>query len=123
PKSTRLVAADRVFVGGVPGRLRCLDAKSGAVHWRRDLAADYLGRTRNAEGHDLWAPICGVAASPLADRDRVILPVGGELAGAFARFYRGTGRVLSEALTAPPRDSPPGFPVPAPGGAALRLAR
>ena len=68
PYSTPLVAGERLFTTGVTGRLQCLDKKTGKLLWTQMLWADHGGT------HLMY----GYAASPLAFRDLVILPVGGK---------------------------------------------
>lgn len=98
PQSTPTVDDDRVYALGVRGMFHCLDAATGRVLWKHDLAAEYWGVVKDAEGDDAWAPCCGSAASPLVDGERVILPVGGPKAGAITAFDRRTGQVVWKAL-------------------------
>lgn len=82
PYSTPLLVGDRVFTTGVAGRLQCLDRKTGKVLWAQDLWADH-GGTRTSYGY---------AASPIAFRDLVIVPVGGKNKATMA-FRQADGSV------------------------------
>jgi outer membrane protein assembly factor BamB len=67
PYSTPLIVGDRLFTTGVAGRLQCLDKKSGKVLWTQELLQTHRGSLM----------MYGYAASPIAFRDTVIVPVGG----------------------------------------------
>jgi outer membrane protein assembly factor BamB len=98
PKSTPTVDGDRVYMLGVEGKFHCFDAAGGRVRWSRDLAAEFWGVEKDSEGYDRWKTLCGAAASPLIDGDRVILPVGGKKAGAMTAFDKHTGKIVWKAL-------------------------
>jgi outer membrane protein assembly factor BamB len=68
PYSTPLIVGDRLFTTGVAGRLQSIDKKSGKVLWTQQLWLDHKG-TRTMYGY---------ASSPIAFRDTVIVPVGGQ---------------------------------------------
>jgi len=68
PNSTPLLANGRLVTVGFNGLAKCLDARSGKVLWSVDLFKDLHGTKLG------W----GYSCSPLAYRDVVILPVGGE---------------------------------------------
>ncbi len=74
PRSTPLVAGDRLVTVSVGGLLHCLDRKSGNPLWQHDLVKEYGGNV----------PTFGYAASPLLFEDRVIVAVGGEGKGVVA---------------------------------------
>src|SRR5271169_888109 len=74
PYSTPLIAGDRLFTTGVAGRLQSIDKKSGKVLWTQQLLLDHKG-TRLMYGY---------ASSPIAFRDTVIVPVGGQGRGVMA---------------------------------------
>ena len=72
PRSTPVVDGDRVFVFGVEGRLRAQAVDSGKVLWEVDT-------------HDRYGVVpfyFGAGASPLVERNLVIVPVGGSPAGS-----------------------------------------
>lgn len=98
PNSTATVDGDRVYMLGLGGMFHCLDVKTGRVLWKHDFAAEYWGVERDESGDDRWFPPCGTAASPLALENRVVVPVGGPKAGAFAAFDRRTGALAWKAL-------------------------
>lgn len=68
PHVTPLVVGDVIFTAGIRGRLLALDRATGRVLWRRELVEE-LGGTEMDRGY---------ASSPLAWRDLVIVPVGGQ---------------------------------------------
>ena len=67
PRAPPLVDGDRVYTFGVEGRLRCLDARVGALRWEIDTA----------ERFSVAQNFFGVGASPLVEGDLLIVPVGG----------------------------------------------
>jgi outer membrane protein assembly factor BamB len=67
PYSTPLIVGDRLFTTGVAGRLQCLNKKSGKVLWTQELLQTHHGSMM----------MYGYAASPIAFRDTIIVPVGG----------------------------------------------
>jgi outer membrane protein assembly factor BamB len=67
PRSTPVVNGGKVYVFDSRLLLTCLDAKSGAVVWRRDLVAEHSGRI----------PKWQSAASPVIDGDLVFVAGGG----------------------------------------------
>ena len=68
PLSTPLVVDHRVCAVGVTGLLHCIDLQRGTVLWKHDLIGE-LGGTNLYRGY---------SASPIAYRDTIILPVGGQ---------------------------------------------
>ena len=89
PRTTPLVAGQRVFTLGTMGNLACLNAKSGDVVWERDFKKDF----------GLKIPTWGVSANPLLDGQKLICVVGGEGTVAVA-FDKDTGKELWRALSA-----------------------
>lgn len=83
PYSTPLLIGDRLFTTGVAGRLQCLDKKTGKVLWTQMLWNDH-GGTRLMYGY---------AASPIAFKDTVIVPVGGKSKATMA-FKQTDGSVV-----------------------------
>lgn len=88
PHATPLITGSVVCTAGVTGLLQCLDRTTGEVRWRRELIQD-LGGTPVYRGY---------SSSPLAWRDLVIAPVGGEGRGLMA-FHRDDGREVWRAGT------------------------
>jgi outer membrane protein assembly factor BamB len=68
PYATPLVTGDRLFTAGVTGRLQAIEKKTGRLLWTQMLWDDH-GGTHLSYGY---------ASSPIAYRDRVIVPVGGK---------------------------------------------
>jgi len=69
PNATPLIIADRVVAIGISGRIRCLDLKTGALVWSRDLAESFGRKGREEE--------YGYSGSPLAHEGRIIVLAGG----------------------------------------------
>jgi outer membrane protein assembly factor BamB len=82
PHATPLIVGDRLFTTGVTGRLECLDKKTGKLLWTHGLWDEQRGSRLSY----------GYAASPLAYRDLVLLPVGG-MGQAMAAFRQSDGAV------------------------------
>ena len=66
-RSTPTVDGDRVYALGSDGDLVALDAKSGEVHWKKNLRTDFGGTPGR------WA----YAESPLIDGDALVCSPGG----------------------------------------------
>ena len=88
PRATPTYHQGRLFVLGALGELRCLDASSGKVVWRRDILAD-----NNAANID-W----GMAASPLIVDDKVIVLPGGSAGRSVVAYHKTTGEPIWHAL-------------------------
>ena len=82
PYSTPLIVGDRLFTTGVAGRLQCLDKKSGKLLWTQELWSQHGGSRM----------MYGYAASPLAFRDAIVVPVGGRGKSVMA-FQQADGKV------------------------------
>lgn len=89
PRCTPTVNDGRVYALGGHGDLTCLDARTGDVIWKKDLAKEYNAPT----------PIWGFAAHPLVDGDLLHCIVGGEGSVAVA-FDKKTGKEVWRALSA-----------------------
>ena len=81
PKSTPLLHQGRLYTFGAGGALSCFDAATGRLAWRKDFA----GRFR-----ETW-PLFGVAQSPVADGDQVIVHAGGGAGSALLAVDAATG--------------------------------
>lgn len=92
PRTTPLVAGDRVYTLGAMGDLRCLDIKNGNVIWSKNLAKEYAGGS---------IPGWGFASHPLLDGDRLICLAGGE-GSAVVALHKDTGKEIWKALSADP---------------------
>ena len=82
PYSTPLIVGDRLFTTGVAGRLQCLEKKSGKVLWTQELLQTHRGSMM----------MYGYAASPIAFRDTIVVPVGGR-GRAMMAFNQADGAV------------------------------
>src|SRR5216110_1366725 len=78
PNGTPVVQDGKVYATGPQAHsLYCLEAASGKLVWERDLAQDYQ-----------IEDTATISASPLVDRDRVILQVGGKPDACVVAFDR-----------------------------------
>jgi len=82
-RSTPTVHGDRLYELSGVGRLFCLDKKTGAIQWTRDLTKEFDGE----------APRCGFAEAPLIYKDKVICTPGGKDA-ALVALDKKTGKTL-----------------------------
>src|SRR5262249_33810392 len=80
PRSTPLVAGQRVYALAADGRLHCLDLASGNKVWVRSLNDDY----RVPQG------FFGVATSPILEGDNIVINVGGR--GGIVAFNKDSGQ-------------------------------
>jgi outer membrane protein assembly factor BamB len=71
PRASVTVDGNNVYALGAMGHLHCLDAGTGQVLWKRDLAADF-----NIDKLPIW----GIAGAPLIYDDLVIIHCGGRKA-------------------------------------------
>lgn len=88
PRASVLIDEGRGYSLGAMGHLFCLDAASGGVVWERELNSQYQIRM----------PTWGIAASPLIERDLLIVQIGGEDACLVA-FDKWTGEERWRALS------------------------
>ena len=86
PGSTPIIHNGRVYALSMFFVLQCLDARTGSVIWKRDLASDYQ------------LPPSSLDASPLVDGNLLILPIGGKPAAGIVAFDLLTGREVWKAL-------------------------
>jgi len=90
PHSTPLVVGDRLYTVGINVVLHCLDKRSGEVHWKRDLVADFKAPI----------PERGYASSPIAYRGTIVIPVGGEKGQGLMAFRQSDGELVWKSLDA-----------------------
>lgn len=83
PKSTPVVSGGRLFSFGINGVLSCFDAKSGALHWRKEFSKQYPNTS----------PLYGTAMSPIVVNGLCIVHVGGHDKGALTAFDVESGAV------------------------------
>ena len=88
PRSTPTWDNGRLYALGATGELRCLDAKSGAVIWGKNILKD------NQAGNLSWA----MAASPLIVDDKVIVLPGGPGGKSVVAYNKMSGAPVWRAL-------------------------
>lgn len=81
PRATPTWDNGRLYALGATGELRCLDAKTGAVVWGRNIL------TENQAQNLSWA----MAASPLVVDDKVIVLPGGPSGKSVVAYNKATG--------------------------------
>lgn len=81
PRSTPLIAGDRVYTLGAEGRMHCLELASGRKIWDRALDEEYKVRKG----------FFGVATSPVLEGDLLLVNIGGRDAGIVA-LHKDTGK-------------------------------
>ena len=86
PGSTPIIDNGRVYALSMFFVLQCIEARTGTVIWKRDLATEYQ------------LPPSSLDASPLVDGNLLILPVGGKPAAGIVAFDLQTGREVWKAL-------------------------
>ena len=88
PNGTPVVQDGKVYATGPQAHnLYCLEAVSGKLVWERDLAQDYQ-----------IEDTATISASPLVDRERVILQVGGKPDACVVAFDRKSGKEIWRSL-------------------------
>jgi len=87
PRATPMVQDGKLFTLGAMGHLFCLDAVSGKVVWKKDLAVDYQVKE-----------FSGITASPLIDDDLLILYICGKPAACVVALKRNSGKEAWRAL-------------------------
>lgn len=82
PRSSVTIADGRTYSLGMMGHLHCLNAESGEVIWKKDLAREYR----------IDMPIWGLASSPLEESGTLVVQVSAPADGAtFVGFDAVTG--------------------------------
>lgn len=72
PRTSPVIAGDRVFTFGISGKLHAFDLASGKVLWRRDCAKEF----------QMEPTFFGFGSTPLVIGDKLIVQVGGKVNGA-----------------------------------------
>jgi outer membrane protein assembly factor BamB len=88
PRATPTWHADRLYALGALGELRCLDARSGKLIWKRNILSD--AQARNLQ----W----GMSAAPLVVDDKVIVLPGGRPGKSVVAYNKDTGAPVWQAL-------------------------
>jgi outer membrane protein assembly factor BamB len=97
PRAAPTVDQGHVYTLGATGHLCCLDAVTGKVVWKKDLAAQYQATP----------PRWGMSAAPLVEGDVVIVCAGAEPDGCIMAFHKDTGQEVWRALNDRPTYSAP----------------
>lgn len=88
PRATPTYHEGLLYALGAQGELRCLDARTGAVLWRRNILND-------ADASNLqW----GMAGAPLIVGDTVVVLPGGSAGKSVAAYHRHSGEIAWTAL-------------------------
>ncbi len=91
PRATPTLHQGRLYALGALGELRCLDARTGAVLWRRNILSD-AGATNL-----IW----GMAAAPLVVDETVVVLPGGRAGQSVVAYNRRSGEIAWTALDDP----------------------
>ncbi len=83
PRSTPVIAGERVYVHYVDNRLECLELATGRVVWERDLAAEF----------EIPTDFFGVVSSPMVHGSLLIQQLGVPGGPTIAAFDKDTGRL------------------------------
>jgi len=83
-RTSPVIDGGSVFTLGVRGALQCLDLATGAVKWKRDLAAEYR----------LLPTFFGQGGTPLVLGEKLIVPLGTEDRKSVVALDKNTGREL-----------------------------
>ena len=86
PGSTPIIHDGRVYALSMFSLIQCLEARTGAVVWKRDLVAEYQ------------LPPSSLDASPLVDGNLLIASIGGKPGAGVVAFDLLTGREVWKAL-------------------------
>jgi len=87
PRATPIVQDGKLFTLGAMGQLFCLNAVSGKVVWKKDLAVDYQVQE-----------FSGITASPLIEGNFLILNICGKPAACVVAFEKDSGKEAWRAL-------------------------
>jgi outer membrane protein assembly factor BamB len=97
PRAAPTVHQGKVYALGATGHLCCLDAATGKVIWKKDLAREYAAKP----------PRWGMSAAPLVEGDLLIVCAGGEPDACIIAFDKNTGQERWKALDDRPTYSAP----------------
>ncbi len=86
PCATPVVEDGQIYATGSSGEVHCLDAKSGALLWQRDLGKEYSIRVLECR------------ASPLIDGGLLIVPAYGKPGAALVALDKASGKDVWKAL-------------------------
>jgi outer membrane protein assembly factor BamB len=97
PRAAPTVHQGKVYTLGATGQLCCLDAATGTVVWKKNLAKDYAAKP----------PRWGMSAAPLVEGDLLIVCAGGEPDACIIAFDKSTGAEKWKTLNDRPTYSAP----------------
>ena len=97
PRAAVTIEDGRAFALGAKGHLRCLDAVTGNLLWKKDPGIDY----------DVKMPVWGIASAPLVYKDLLIAQLGAEPDACIVAFDKKTGEERWRALEDPASYSAP----------------
>ena len=97
PRASVTIADGRAYSLGTMGHLRCLDAVSGELLWKKDPGTDY----------DVDRPVWGIAAAPLVEGNLVIVQLGARPDACIVAMDKETGDEVWRALEDPASYSAP----------------
>jgi outer membrane protein assembly factor BamB len=84
PRASPVIDGDRVYTYGAESKLHCLNLKSGAVIWKRDIAAEFK----------VPQDFFGTANTPLVEGNLLIVNVGAPGGPTVAAFDKLTGKTV-----------------------------
>jgi outer membrane protein assembly factor BamB len=88
PRASVLIDQGRAYSLGTMGHLFCFGAAKGKVLWKKDLSAEY----------GIRMPIWGIAASPLVEKNLLIVQIGGKDGACLVAFDKVSGAEKWRAL-------------------------
>ena len=88
PRASVLIDEDRAYSFGTMGNLYCLDARTGKVLWHVAGEDDY----------DIGIPVWGLAASPLVEKNLLIVQLGGRPDACLVALDKISGKEAWRAL-------------------------
>ena len=89
PRASVLIDEGRAYSFGTMGHLYCFDAKTGKVLWH----------VHGGENYDLKIPVWGLSASPLVEKDLLIVQMGGYPEACLVAFDKVSGKEVWRALS------------------------
>ena len=88
PRASVTIHDGLAYTLGAMGHLRCLDAATGELRWKKDPGTDY----------DVRTPIWGIASAPLIEKDLVIVQLGARPGACIVALDKKTGEERWRAL-------------------------
>lgn len=88
PRATPVWHDGKIYAQGAEGELRCLDAKTGQLLWRKNILED------NGAQNLQW----GMANSPLIVDEKVVVTPGGSAGRSVVAYHKDTGARIWQSL-------------------------